>query len=202
MFSQDAKFAQLGLVYRFGKAEKRIITEKKPEPKPKPVPVQAPKPVVAAPVPAVVVPKAPLDGDNDGVLDSIDKCLRTSPGALVDARGCAYLEGSLRGALFELNKATLTATAEARLLEVVMILKKYPTQPFQISAHTDNIGTPEQNMQLSRARAISVARFVRDRGIAGSRFRIKAYGETKPISSNDTEEGRAENRRVEIVMLK
>ncbi|MEI7803078.1 MAG: OmpA family protein [Bacteroidota bacterium] len=71
----------------------------------------------------------------------------------------------------------------------------------KIAGHTDNVGTSEFNMQLSKARAESVREYLISRGLKASRFIIEYYGETKPIDTNDTEEGRQKNRRVEMIFI-
>jgi len=199
-FDQDARYMQLGLVYRFGKKQqteppKQIV--KKVEPEPAPV-IPAPAP---APVPAIAVAK-PADADEDGVLDATDRCPNTAPGAAINSLGCALLAGVIDGVNFQTDSATLTASAKARLDEVTPKLQLHPTLSFELSAHTDNVGTPQENLKLSRARAISVAKYLLSRGVAKHRFKVKAYGESRPIASNDSEVGRSKNRRVELTVLK
>jgi OmpA-OmpF porin, OOP family len=72
----------------------------------------------------------------------------------------------------------------------------------EISGHTDNIGVDAANLKLSDDRAKSVVEYLTGKGVATSRFSAKGYGETKPVVTNDTEEGRALNRRVEFIILK
>jgi len=195
-FTPDAGYGQLGLIYRTGRRSPRpapVIAQQ-----PAPAPVIAP---VIAPVPAVVVAK-PLDGDLDGVLDSVDKCPTTEAGAAVNTLGCALLAGVIDGVNFHTDSAELTADARLRLNEVVKTLQLYPTLSFELSAHTDNVGSTESNQLLSKKRAISVGKHLRAAGVALNRFRIKAYGETRPIADNQTAQGRQVNRRVELTVLK
>jgi len=77
-------------------------------------------------------------------------------------------------------------------------LAECPTTPVTISAHTDNVGDDNYNQNLSKGRAKSVLRFLFDRGIDINRMQARAFGETRPIDTNDTAEGRTRNRRVEL----
>jgi outer membrane protein OmpA-like peptidoglycan-associated protein len=87
------------------------------------------------------------------------------------------------------------------LSEVVAVLNEYPDVRIAVQAHTDNRGDAEENLQLSRRRAVSVARFFIEEGIAGQRLRPQAFGESRPRVSNATPIGRSENRRVEIIVI-
>jgi outer membrane protein OmpA-like peptidoglycan-associated protein len=70
----------------------------------------------------------------------------------------------------------------------------------RIEGHTDNVGRSEDNMALSNDRAFTVMDYLQTKGIAGPRLTFKGYGQTKPLASNDTPEGRAQNRRTEFVI--
>ena len=85
---------------------------------------------------------------------------------------------------------------------MVEFLNTNPTVSIELSGHTDNIGSGADNMKLSDDRAKSVVEYLTGKGISASRLTAKGYGETKPVAANDTEEGRAMNRRVEFVILK
>jgi len=80
-------------------------------------------------------------------------------------------------------------------------MEENPELAMEISAHTDDIGSFEYNMQLSQARAQSIVDYLVSKGIEERRLVAKGYGEAKPISSNNTEEGRMKNRRVEFTIL-
>jgi OmpA-OmpF porin, OOP family len=80
-------------------------------------------------------------------------------------------------------------------------MKENPDLAMEISAHTDNIGSFEYNMQLSQSRAQSIVDYLVLKGIDKQRLVAKGYGESRPISSNNTEDGRLKNRRVEFVIL-
>jgi len=170
-YEEDAQYAQLGLVYRIGN---------RPESRIEPV-VEAPAPVIAPPVPAVAVVKPPV-------------LVEPEP---VDT--CTEFSGTLDGVNFHSDSDKLTASSETVLGEVAEKLKQCD-RPVRVSAHTDSQGAAEYNMALSRKRAISVVRFFVQNGISVKRFQARAFGETQPIASNDTKEGRALNRRVELIV--
>ena len=108
----------------------------------------------------------------------------------------------MEGVNFELNSAELTAGAKEVLMKVVRTLKDYPEMTLLIKGHTDNIGSDAYNLKLSQRRAASVRQFLIDNGIAPSRLESVGYGETQPIATNDTPEGRAKNRRIEFYRVK
>ena len=100
--------------------------------------------------------------------------------------------------LFDVNKSDLKPGTRDNLAKFSEILKKYPDTNLVIEGHTDSTGSDEYNMKLSKQRAQSVADFLSGLGVSNNRFTIVGYGESKPIASNDTPEGRQLNRRVEI----
>ena len=107
----------------------------------------------------------------------------------------------LNGVNFETGSAQLTVGARSVLDNVASQLLKFPSVRIQINAHTDNLGGKAFNLDLSRKRIVSVARYLGSKGISSSRLAGRAFGESKPIASNDTEEGRARNRRVEMIAV-
>jgi len=110
---------------------------------------------------------------------------------------------TLKGVYFELGKATLRTESYAALMEAAQIMKDNPDIQVEIQGHTCNIGSDQFNQTLSEKRAYAVMNFlVQYGGIDAKRLRAKGYGETQPIASNDTEEGRQLNRRVDFVILK
>ncbi len=108
---------------------------------------------------------------------------------------------TINNLFFELNKATLTPESEPELKRIVSVLNENKTLAIEISGHTDNTGSDEFNNKLSLDRADAVKTYLLGAGIDGNRIKTKGYGKTKPKESNDTEEGRAINRRVEFVIL-
>lgn len=102
--------------------------------------------------------------------------------------------------LFAFDKSDLGDNAKGSLDQLVTILNKYPDTNIEIQGHTDDTGTDSYNMGLSERRASSVASYLRARGIASSRLTTKGFGETAPKYSNDTEDNRSQNRRVDFLI--
>jgi OOP family OmpA-OmpF porin len=154
------------------------------------------KKVFLAPAPPKAAPAAPVaavvDSDGDGVPDSRDKCPNTPKGVKVNADGC----WELRGVYFDSDKAVIK---DPRVLnEAVAILKANPKLTGEVRGYTDNTASAEYNQKLSEARAKAVRDYFVQQGIAPERIRAKGFGETNPVATNDTPEGRAQNRRVEL----
>ncbi len=106
---------------------------------------------------------------------------------------------TLYGIQFDFNQATIKAESEAALKEVGELLKQQPDLKLRIQGHTDNVGKAAYNLDLSRKRADSVKTFLTQNfQIDASRLTTEGFGDTKPIAKNDTEQGRAQNRRVEL----
>jgi OmpA-OmpF porin, OOP family len=103
--------------------------------------------------------------------------------------------------LFDTGKSTIKSESQGIIDQVFDLLKTNPTLKVSIEGHTDNVGTPESNKTLSEARAKAVVDAMVAKGIDKSRLLSKGWGQDKPVADNRTEEGRAKNRRVEIVKL-
>ncbi len=146
----------------------------------------------------------PPDSDGDGVADTSDACPDTPRGLQVDARGCAIKAQVLvlRDVNFEFNKAVLTGDARTTLDGIAAGLRGQPTMEVRIEGHTDAIGTDVYNLRLSKARAEAVRTYLMQRGIATTRMSAEGLGESRPVADNDTDEGRAMNRRVEFKVEK
>lgn len=108
----------------------------------------------------------------------------------------------LNNIFFEFGKATLQPESAEELDRVVKLLSDNPTMEIDIAGHTDNVGSDESNRQLSGDRAKAVYDYLVSKGIAANRLSFKGFGESKPLTTNDTEEGRAQNRRVEFTIRK
>lgn len=107
---------------------------------------------------------------------------------------------TLNNILFDTGKATLKPESEAPLATVVELLKSDPSLTLEVQGHTDNTGTQDGNLKLSKDRADAVkAYLVQKGGIAGDRLTTAGLGDTQPVADNGTEEGRAQNRRVVLV---
>jgi outer membrane protein OmpA-like peptidoglycan-associated protein len=147
------------------------------------------------------------DDDNDGVPNSRDKCPNTPQGQVVDENGCPVLfEGTkksviLKGVNFEINKAVLTEESKLILKDVATSLAARPDVRVEVQGHTDISGSRELNMRLSQARALAVEKFLEENGVSPAQLTAKGYGPGKPVASNKTVAGRAQNRRVELVRL-
>jgi outer membrane protein OmpA-like peptidoglycan-associated protein len=108
---------------------------------------------------------------------------------------------NLPDVLFDFGRSSLTSKAHFTIEEIANILHQAPSRDIAVEGHTDSIGSIEHNYHLSDARARGVADDLVKNGIPPRHIAIKALGETDPLSSNRTEEGRRRNRRVEIIIL-
>jgi len=190
-YDEDAQYAQLGLMYRYGRKLQKPIAA---------LPIAKEK--IATPAPVLAVQVAPLDTDKDGVINSLDQCKSTKPGVLVDTVGCAVFNGVLEGVNFFSASERLTPKARSILDGVARTLKKYPEAKINVNAHTDSKGSEFFNQNLSTRRAKMVVLYLGLKGIDRESLVPRAFGESKPIASNDTAEGRALNRRVELHAVK
>ena len=102
--------------------------------------------------------------------------------------------------LFAFDRADVSPGSEKNLNDLTTVLKKYPDTDIEIQGHTDNKGEVDYNKTLSEKRAAAVAEYLKANGIAVSRVAIKGFGESAPKYTNDTEAGRAQNRRVEFLI--
>ncbi|GAB4208400.1 MAG: hypothetical protein OHK0013_26850 [Sandaracinaceae bacterium] len=107
----------------------------------------------------------------------------------------------LDGILFQTGSATIDPESNARLDRVVEYMTHRPSVRIRISGHTDNVGDPRRNLTLSQQRAEAVRAYLVSHGIDGSRVEAIGYGDTRPVATNDTEAGRAQNRRIEAAEL-
>ncbi|MGD9021755.1 MAG: OmpA family protein [Lysobacterales bacterium] len=140
-----------------------------------------------------------LDDDADGVINSQDKCPNTPANTPVDNTGCTLAsEYELEGVNFEFDSAKLTADSTATLNDALKILMRHTDLEVEIAGHTDSMGSVEYNQGLSQRRAQAVADYLIGKGAKAANLTVKGYGEMQPVADNGTEEGRAENRRVEF----
>lgn len=141
------------------------------------------------------VEEAPAqDSDNDGVDDSIDQCPNTPKGAKVDERGCWVIQNLL----FDYDKADIRPVYNKTLDEIVEVLKNNPSVQIRVDGHTDSIGGEKYNQALSLRRADAVVRYLITHGVSADRLTAQGWGLTRPVKSNDTDENRQANRRVEL----
>jgi outer membrane protein OmpA-like peptidoglycan-associated protein len=156
-----------------------------------------------------------LDNDNDGIQDDKDQCPNEAEvvNGFEDEDGCPdevpepkveivkEKPTILKGVNFEFNSAQLTQNAMTILDLVYDTMEDFPDMVVEVSGHTDAVGSASYNYQLSLKRAQSVKNYLVSRGISSNRIVARGYGEERPIAPNNTEEGRAKNRRIEIVRL-
>lgn len=135
----------------------------------------------------------PLDSDGDGVYDYLDKCPGTPQGATVNERGCWAFGGNV---FFDVDKWNIKPEAYSLMTEAANILQENPEMRVEVQGHTDSAGPEAYNQMLSEKRANAIMEYLVNKGIDSGRFEVKGYGESDPICSNETAEGRQKNRRV------
>ncbi|MFT4606917.1 MAG: OOP family OmpA-OmpF porin [Urechidicola sp.] len=146
-----------------------------------------------------------LDGDNDGVTDDKDNCPTTSADVAVDANGCKFVLTSSEEVTYKIyfgrNSNVITQDRYAEIEKLSNFLKKYTEAITVIEGHTDSRKSDAYNIKLSKSRAEVVKTVLIERfGIEANRVFTVGYGESRPIASNDTDEGRQANRRVVAVV--
>jgi outer membrane protein OmpA-like peptidoglycan-associated protein len=104
----------------------------------------------------------------------------------------------LRGVNFDFNKANIRPDAAGILREAATILKQNGSVKVSVEGHTDSIGSEQYNLKLSVRRATAVKEFLVKEGVAETRLSTRGLGKSQPVASNDTADGRAQNRRVEL----
>ncbi len=144
------------------------------------------------------------DTDGDGLADNVDRCPNI-PGPAASG-GCPAveqkvqerLEYAARAVQFESGSATLKESSYVILSEIAGIMRQYPSYHLSINGHTDNVGSDVRNLTLSQERAIACRKFLVATGIDEGRISSAGFGDSRPLQSNDTAEGRRLNRRVEF----
>ena len=129
-----------------------------------------------------------------------DKIEQAVPGAEVKrvGEGIQIIFDDKSGVNFAFDSADLTAEAKKNLDAVAEVFIEFPDTDLMIEGHTDSTGDDSYNMKLSKRRAESVAAYLKGQGVAANRFKVEAFGETRPRFDNATKEGQSKNRRVEI----
>jgi len=183
-FDEDAMLASVGLLWRLGGksggGHGGLFTKK-----------------AGDMMDSMMKPMDDNDTDGDGVPNEIDDC-PDSADEPVNATGCAMFGGVLEGVLFESGSDTLTDSAQVVLNDAADALLKSPDMVVEVQAHTDSQGAADYNLELSKKRALATVRYLMLRGVPSDQLLARAFGEAKPIDTNDTAEGRSSNRRVEF----
>lgn len=146
------------------------------------------------------------DSDKDGVPDDADKCPNLAgkkenngcPDVKIEAKDLEAINVAAKDVQFETASANLKQNSLSKLDRIVSIMEKYPKYKLRIEGHTDNQGEAVKNQKLSEARAQSCFEYIRSKGVSKRRLIYKGYGEKRPIDSNETPAGKANNRRVEF----
>jgi len=144
------------------------------------------------------------DSDKDGIADKDDAC--PTLGGNIDAKGCPIVEEkvkevftrALQGIQFETGSNRIRSSSKAILGEVVGIMQENPAYKLTIAGHTDSVGSSASNQSLSQRRADAVRFYLINNGIPAERLTAIGYGESQPTASNQTKEGRRQNRRVAL----
>jgi outer membrane protein OmpA-like peptidoglycan-associated protein len=144
------------------------------------------------------------DTDGDGVIDKEDECVNT-PGP-VENKGCPVvdlevLKRAFDNLNFETAKAVILESSYSSLEDLANYLVENPDFKLKIAGHTDSQGAAQNNLILSKKRAEAVRDFLESRGVAKERMFVYFYGEEQPVATNDTPEGREQNRRVEMEVI-
>jgi outer membrane protein OmpA-like peptidoglycan-associated protein len=154
-----------------------------------------------------------LDRDGDGFLDTVDACPDAPEivNAYLDEDGCPDTKPERievteeqivikQRINFESKKARILPESFPVLDDVAQVLRDYPKIVVEIGGHTDSVGDDRFNQRLSKERADAVFEYLLEAGVAGGRMITRGYGETRPVDTNRTDEGRLNNRRVEFVI--
>jgi outer membrane protein OmpA-like peptidoglycan-associated protein len=148
----------------------------------------------------------PLDTDGDGIANYMDNCPTIE--GVASNYGCPEIEvavkqifeKALSGIQFRLGEDKILPTSYAILDQIAKAMAENPDYILMIDGHTDNTGNSDDNMRLSEKRADAVKAYLSGKGVQGDRMIAKGFGGTKPVASNDTEDGQAKNRRVEFIV--
>ena len=199
-FDGDVSYLQLGLIYRLGRAPawmggKHDVVSKG----------QQPDRITQERIERMsgqnLRTPSVADKDGDGIDEKSDMCPDTPSRISVGDNGCAVFNGVIDGLTFQSGSAVLTPDARVVLDSIAASLRQQPDARARVSAYTDSQGNADNNLQLSKLRAFEVAKYLVLSGVAKARLEARAFGELRPIDTNTTEQGRSNNRRVEIVLI-
>ena len=148
------------------------------------------------------------DRDGDGIPDKFDNC--PDKVGVKELGGCPeevvkeiekQLAFNAENIYFETSKSVIRSISYTNMDNIMQILQDFPNVKLRIEGHTDNTGSRDFNLKLSEDRAFSVMNYFTSRGVDESRFVAHGYGPDRPVAANDTSDGRARNRRVEIHLI-
>ncbi len=196
-YDKDARSIGIMLGYYFGDSGR---STKKVEPVIAEPEIIAPI-VKTVPVITPVVVSYDVDSDADGVIDDRDQCENTRKNTAVDKTGCSIFQIALDGINFENNSAELKVASKDILDKAAQIIIASPDVRIEVQAHTDSVGSKKYNQKLSEKRANSVREYLVLQGVSAKQLESKGYGEIDPVLTNETEDGRARNRRVELKII-
>ncbi len=139
------------------------------------------------------------DRDDDGITDTRDACPGSTRGFPVQDNGCALLDGVLTGVRFTNGTADLVSGATKQLDFLADVLTQYPGARIEMHAHSDDTGSAREQAIITRARLKTVGTYLVGRGVSANRLTLRSFGGARPLYSNDTPTGRADNNRIEII---
>ncbi len=142
-----------------------------------------------------------FDLDGDGVKNAVDRCENSTPNSTVSKTGCGLFDTILSDVTFKSGSDWLSPRARGSLDKLAVTLLAFPEARVQVRAHTDNNGPADENLTLSARRAESVKTYLTSKGISQFQLETIGLGETQPLDTNDTKEGRKRNRRIELLTL-
>ncbi len=147
----------------------------------------------------LAVEREAIKQERDELASKLKTALSTVAETTDTARGLIV---NLAGVLFDINKASLKPESQLKLAKLGGILMVFPDLKLSIEGHTDSTGSEDWNFKLSTERARTVYEFLLGQGVSLDRMRYQGFGSSRPVAPNDTEENRAKNRRVEVIVLR
>ncbi|NRB38582.1 MAG: OmpA family protein [Pseudomonadales bacterium] len=196
VYSQDARYVGLSISRFFGAKKKTVTLE-----------VEVLDPVVEEPIAEKTIVEDPVveDAISETVIATIAPeeidCIKLNDQGEPVIPACAVFKDQYYDITFPSKGFELSDTFLQQLVELAAVLKIKPSSRFLISAHTDNVGRKKDNQRLSEHRVKAVVEVLIAEGVLAQQLQVQAMGETKPVASNKTKDGRAKNRRVELLLL-
>ena len=211
-FDGDAQAAMASVYWRPGAQPAGRSLQRTPVKAPQANPPAQPKPEPTAPPASVAKAPAPVEPATrpaqqtvvtveESLSASASSCAVPAAGEPLDAEGCALFSGVLQGVEFDGDTTQLSSVGETLLKRLAGSLNLYPELVVEIRVHTQTFAEPERARELSRARAVAVARYLVGQGVDVKRLKARAFGDTQPRAGNDTAGGRRLNNRVELRVL-